>query len=51
MRHHQRLLTLLTLGATDTGPVQVGEVAARVFVNRLPRIEVVGDVSNYQYVP
>lgn len=33
------------------GPGQVGPVAARVFVDGQPRIEVVGQVSNYQYVP
>jgi len=30
---------------------QVGPVAAKVFVDGRPRIEVVGEASNYQYVP
>jgi hypothetical protein len=33
------------------GKGQVGPVATRVFVDGRPRIEVVGQLSNYQYVP
>jgi hypothetical protein len=34
-----------------SGPGQVGATAARVFVDGQPRIEVVSELDNYQYVP